>query len=183
MTGLPVHVLYDADKVFENSNISRDVVVSLGSIGTRSDHSHNVGRRLWEREQQARYANIQGRRVRVLGDEDIHGLTYPDPDPTILRLLKIEDPKNPGRNHCDQFLTNVLRMTRGVNALGSTQATTALGSRGQPGIYGDGVAPALNPTPGGQQVPQTPVQIAIMTGQEAARQPAIKRFIGLNGKR
>lgn len=161
----PVELLYDREKSPENSNISRDVVVPLGKIIARSDMSHAIGRRLYEQ---------------------INERNPKDPRLLKLRLESPTDPSGGGFNHCDRFVNNVLRLTRGVQALGSTQATEALAARfnGQ-GVTGDSVGPALIGNPHATTgPPPTQVQIAVMAGKEITRdnKGPIRRFVGLNGK-
>lgn len=154
---LPVHVLYDADKVDENSNIEPGLVVPIGHCRSRSEFSHRVGQRLFEI------------------------LKAKNPNDPRLRALAIEDPRAPGPNHIDSIVQSVLRLSRGIRGFGSTQAQAALAAR-PVGGSAQGMVPSLTAT--NPQTPGTTVQIAVQAAQDAGREakPHMRRLVGLNGR-
>jgi hypothetical protein len=159
---LPVELLYDQSKIPENSNISLEVVVPLGKISARSDCSHTVGRRLFE------------------------AIRAKNPHDPRLGILAGEDPRlaSPGLNHCDRFFLNTLRLSRGVQAMGSNQAVGALAARPlASGIPGEGTVPSLTGTTP-QPPPPNQTQVIVMAGKELAGQAKspMRKWVGLDQK-
>lgn len=157
MESRPVNVLYDPDKVDENSNIEPMLVVPIGHCRSRSDNSHRIGQRLYKLLEAA------------------------NPKDPRLRILAIENPKEQGSNHIDSIVQSVLRLSRGIRGFGSIQATDALRAPGGPGPS-QGMVPSLQGT--NPQAPQTTIQIGVQAGKEAGAplRPIAKKWIGLNGR-
>lgn len=170
---LPVHILYDKEKVDENANIQKELVVPVGAARTRSQNDHEAGRRV--------YAQLRdGIRLR-------DGWTYKPPAPQDPRLALIAkyDPQNPRPNVIDTHITGVLRLSRGILGFGSIQSTSALAARAAQQAT-EGMVPSLNGTPAqGNPPPANMPQLMGSAAKDAgtASRPLLRRLVMGNGKK
>lgn len=186
---LPVQVIYDRDKVDENSNIEQVLVVPLSTARTRSNNDHEIGRRLFMQAKKDEEELLQGK-YRGIPLEVWKKRAPNYIVPTLaevrskLRTLKIEDPDakptDQTENHIDGHVRNALRLSAGIKGFRSNQATQSLSAQGRPMVHGEGsLTPVTN-----QPAPQTTVQIAVGAAKDASgpAKNGFKKLVGWNGR-
>lgn len=185
---LPVNVLYDQDKIDENSNIEPALVVPVGTLRTRSNLSHAVGQRLYQQTktelEELQKGTWRGIPLSTWRQKAPHYRV-----PTVqqlenkLKALTIENPNELGDNPIDSHIRSILRLSVGIKGFRSNQTQASLGARAQQGIHGEGAIQSLQPVPPHGPNPTT-VNIAVQAGKQIAAESKnpVKRWVGLNGR-